>query len=361
MFSGSNLLAVARSRQVYLLFIYKNCGIKFKMGRGKQLDKSEIDQILLLRSQNKTITKIEKLLNRSRHVVYNFLKSPKIYGKRKSTGRPPATTERDRRAILHVASNCKGTARKIAEEAGVSANVRTVRRILQRSKHIQRKKLKAKPPLSEQHKEARLKFARDHVWWRKKWRNVIFSDEKKFNLDGPDGWNYYFHDLRKEEQYLSRRQMGGGNVMVWAGIGYHDKTDINFLSGRVNSEKYIKLIDDQLSKHATRIAGCTFIFQQDNAAIHTARCVKAYFNSKHVTCLEWPARSPDLNIIENIWAELSRKVYEDGKQYKNVMELKQSIVTNWSLLRQKHIKKLFKSIPNPLLDVIQRKGGFTKY
>lgn len=331
------------------------------MGRGKQLNKSEIDRILLLRAQNQTITKIAKLLNRSRHVVYNFLKNPKIYGKKKCTGRPRATTERDRRAILRVASNHKGTARGIAKEAGISVNIRTVRRIIQSSKQIKRKRLKRKPPLSAQHKEVRLKFARNNIFWKKKWRSVIFSDEKKFNLDGPDGWNYYFHDLRKEEQYLSRRQMGGGSVMVWAGIGYHGKTDINILSGRQNSAKYIQLIDEQLSKHATRIAGSTFIFQQDNASIHTAKCVTSYIKSKNFTCLEWPARSPDLNIIENVWADLTRSVYENGRQYKDIAELKQSIITNWSLLRQKRIKKLFKSIPDRLLDVVQRKGGFTKY
>lgn len=90
---------------------------------------------------------------------------------------------------------------------------------------------------------------------------MIFSNENKFNLDSPDSWNYYLHDLRKEEQYLSRWQTGNGNVMVWAVIGYQGKTDINFLSGRINSEKYIKLLDNQLNKHVTHIEESIFIFQ----------------------------------------------------------------------------------------------------
>lgn len=39
--------------------------------------------------------------------------------------------------------------------------------------------------------------------------------------------------------------------------------------------------------------------------------------------LEWPARSPDLKVIENMWGE--RAVYADGRQYSSVSKLKASI------------------------------------
>ena len=53
-------------------------------------------------------------------------------------------------------------------------------------------------PLKEIHVSARLPWAKDHVDFGDKWNSVIFSDEKKFNLDGPDNGKYYWYDTRKD-------------------------------------------------------------------------------------------------------------------------------------------------------------------
>ena len=46
----------------------------------------------------------------------------------------------------------------------------------------------------------------------------------------------------------------------------------------------------------------------DNAPVHRAHTVKNYKDQNEVTSIEWPAQSPDLNIIENIWLYMKREL-----------------------------------------------------
>jgi hypothetical protein len=48
--------------------------------------------------------------------------------------------------------------------------------------------MKKKPPLKQEHKDAHLHWAREHMTWDEKWDQVLFRGEKKFYLNGSDGW-----------------------------------------------------------------------------------------------------------------------------------------------------------------------------
>ena len=69
------------------------------------------------------------------------------------------------------------------------------------------------------------------------WGNIIFSDEKKFYLDG---YQFYWHDLRLEKETFYSRNYGAGSVMIWGRISSEWLTELAFLDGRQSSADYIK-------------------------------------------------------------------------------------------------------------------------
>lgn len=55
------------------------------------------------------------------------------------------------------------------------------------------------------------------------------------------------------------------------------------------------------------------IFQQDNAAIHTAATTKKWIQDFGMELLPWPVFSSDLNPIDDRREILARKVYDQEK------------------------------------------------
>ena len=84
-------------------------------------------------------------------------------------------------------------------------------------------------------------------------------------------------------------------------------------------------------------------------------------SNNNIETLNWPSRSPDLNIMENLWGILVRSVYENGRQFSSKEELKNAILFSWANINKKDIKSLYDSIPNRIFEVIKNNGGTTKY
>ena len=102
----------------------------------------------------------------------------------------------------------------------------------------------------------------------------IYRREKKWNLEGPDGFHCYWHDLRKEKKIFKQRQSGGGSAMTWGAFCSNGIFKLVLVSGNMDSKQYTDMRTKHFLEDFFRIAGNRAIFQQDNAPIH--KCVKAF-------------------------------------------------------------------------------------
>ncbi len=86
------------------------------------------------------------------------------------------------------------------------------------------------------------------------------------------------------------------------------------------------------------------ILQDDNAPVHRANVVKAWKARNELECLEWPAQSPDLNPMENLWMTLKRGISARDPPPKTVNELKIIVQEEWKKIPLKDVQNLVKSM-----------------
>ena len=216
--------------------------------------------------------------------------------------------------------------------------------------------------MTAEHKKKRLTFAREHLeWGAVNWGKVIFTDEKKFNVDGPDGLASYWHDLRLTPEYFSKRQQGGNSVMVWGAISYFGTVQLSGVPGNMDSRKYCKILCYDLLPPAAELLGEDWVLMHDGVSVHRSNFTRKWLEQHNISCLGWPGKSPDLNVIENVWGKLVREVYKHGKQFESVEELAEAIFVGWELIEDDYCRKLYKSIPRRLVEVLERKGRVTNY
>ena len=83
--------------------------------------------------------------------------------------------------------------------------------------------------LTMKHKKKLLEYSRQYqTMSAKELQKFTFSDKKKFNLDGPDGFQKYCHAKTFQEENNSTRHCGGGSPMIWETFSFSGKFKLLF-------------------------------------------------------------------------------------------------------------------------------------
>uniref|UniRef100_A0AAR2JEB8 Transposase Tc1-like domain-containing protein n=1 Tax=Pygocentrus nattereri TaxID=42514 RepID=A0AAR2JEB8_PYGNA len=335
------------------------------MGKQRDLSTGIVSQIQALCQQGLTQTKIAEQLGISQSSVCKALK--KNCSKRTNCSGVRKTSARDNKQLRKIAvSNRFKSTSELTDlwnkQTGADVSRSTTYRRL-RELGFKSRVPAVKPMLNKKQMEKRLKWAKEHSeWTAEDWQKVVFSDESRFCISfgdqGPRVWRRcgetYNHECVKRSVKFPQ------SVMVWGCMSARGVGKLCFLKKTVNAAVYQDILETFLIPTVEEQFGEEdFIFQQDLAPAHAAKSTKDWFTKKQLEVLAWPANSPDLNVIENLWAIVKRKIRD--RKPTTLDQLKQNIATAWEAVSAETCDKLVKSMPRRLQAVIQAKGAATKY
>ncbi len=211
-------------------------------------------------------------------------------------------------------------------------------------------------------KRRRVLWPKAHLKWTvSKWKSVLWSDKSKFDiLVGNHGhrvlWATEEGDLPACYQ---RSVQKPASLMVWGCISAYGMGSLHVLEGNMNAERYIKVLEQHMIPPRRRLfKGRSCVFQQVNAKPHTAAITTAWLLSRRVPVLNWPACSPDLSPIENIWRIIKRKICQWWPQ--TLQQLETYIRQEWDQIPTPKLQKLITSMPRCLQTVLKRRGDSTE-
>ncbi len=146
--------------------------------------------------------------------------------------------------------------------------------------------------------------------------------------------------------------------MVWAGVCYRQQTQVHFIDGILNAQRYR---DEILRPIVVPFINDNHLMSQhDNARPHVARICTQFLEAENMV-LAWPAYSPDMSPIEHVWDALDQHTQLCVPVPANIQQLRTVIEEEWTNTPQTTINNLINSMRRRCVALREANGGHTRY
>ncbi len=134
-----------------------------------------------------------------------------------------------------------------------------------------------------------LEWTNAHIRWRLAlWRGVLFTDESRFSLYRADDRQLVWHRVGERfavVNIVDRVAHSGGGLMVWAGLCCGQQTQVHFIDGILNAQRY----RDEILRPIVVPFIHHLMLQHDNARPHAAKICTRFLDAENIPGLAWPA------------------------------------------------------------------------
>lgn len=103
------------------------------------------------------------------------------------------------------------------------------------------------------------------------------------------------------------------------------------------------------------------ILMEDNTPIHMARASQRWREEHDIVKMSWPANSPDLNPIENVWHNMKHHISCSRNRLKHAKDFPLALQQLWDGVSSDGLMVFVEGMPRRMKKLLERRGGSLKY